>query len=76
MSEVLSIRIPKALKREIEELKGVVDWRKEIIGFLEQRVRYYQKLMVIEQVNEILERHPILPKGAAVRVVREDRDSY
>jgi len=32
--------------------------------------------MVVERVNEILERQPILSDGAAVRVVREDRDSY
>ena len=53
-----------------------LDWRKEIIAYLEQRVRYYRKLMVVERVNEILERQPILSDGAAVRVVREDRDSY
>ena len=76
MSEVLSIRIPRVLKKEIEELKKVVDWRKEIITFLEQRVKYYRKLVVLKQVSEILERHPTLPKGAAVHVVREDRDSH
>ena len=53
-----------------------LDWRKEIIAYLEQRVRYYRKLVVVERVNEILERQPILSEGAAVRVVREDRDSY
>jgi hypothetical protein len=57
-------------------VEGDLDWRKEIIAYLEQRVRYYRKLMVVERVNEILEHQPILSEGAAVRVVREDRDSY
>ena len=76
MSEVLSIRVPRSLKREIEKLKGVVNWREEIVGFLERRVRYYRRLMLVKQVHEILEHHPTLPEGSAARAVREDRDSH
>ena len=76
MTEVFSIRIPKGLKRQIEELKNMVNWREEVVSFLYQRVRYYNKLKTIREVHKILERHPSLPPGAATRLVREDRDSH
>ena len=75
MSEVLSIRIPKRLKRELEELRGVVDWRKEIIEFLEKRVEMYRRARFFEEAHRILEKHPTIPEGYATRSVREDRDS-
>mgnify|MGYP000386112767 CR=1 FL=1 len=75
MGEVLSIRVPRRLKREIEELKEFVDWKKEIIEFLEERVKYYRRLMVLRRVSQSIERHPELPEGFASRSVREDRDS-
>ena len=75
MSEVLSLRIPRRLKEEMEKLRGIVDWRREIIELLEQRVRYYRRLQALREIEEILERHPVLPRGSAARSVREDRDS-
>ncbi len=76
MSEVLSIRIPRELKKKMEELKNFVDWKQEIIKFLEERVKYYEKQRILKEVNEIIERHPRLPKGTAIELVREDRDSH
>jgi len=76
MSEVLSIRIPKELKKEIKELRDVVNWREEITMFLERRVRYYKKLETIRRAHKILEKHPELPRGSAVKTVRGDRDSH
>lgn len=74
MSEVLSIRIPRRLKEEMEELRDIVDWRREILGFLEERVRYYRRLRALREAEEVLSRHPVLPRGAGWRSVREDRD--
>ena len=76
MTEVFSIRVPRELKRQIEELKDMVNWREEVVSFLYQRVRYYNKLRTIKEVHEILERHPSTPPGTAARLVREDRDSH
>ena len=75
-SEVFSIRIPKELKEKIEELKDVVNWKEELVRFLERRVGYYQKLKTIKEVRKILEGHPTLPRGSATKAVREDRDSH
>jgi hypothetical protein len=74
LSTVLSIRIPRKLKEEMNKLKDVVDWKKEIISFIEQRIRYYKKYLVLKEIEKELEKHPLLPKGSRVRSVREDRD--
>ena len=75
MSAVLSIRIPRELKRKLEELSSMVDWRREIIEFLSERVKYYRRLRALQHVEQILQKHPELPRGTAARLVREDRDS-
>ncbi|WP_167827812.1 CopG family transcriptional regulator [Pyrolobus fumarii] len=75
MSEVLSIRVPRDLKKRMMALRDVVDWRREIIAFLEERVRYYERLVALREAEELLRGHPVLPRGMVVRMVREDRDS-
>ena len=75
MSEVLSIRIPRDLKKRMKELEGLVDWKEEIVKFLEERVRYYRRFLAIKRAHEVLASHPLLPRGSAVESVRGDRDS-
>jgi hypothetical protein len=76
MSTVYSFRIPRRLKEEMDKLRDVVDWKKEIVAFIEERVRMYKRQKVLREVVEILKGLPETPKGTAVRLVREDRDSY
>jgi len=76
LSEVLSIRIPRELKKRIDKLKSFVDWKKEIIKFLEDRVRYYERMKIVKEIHKLLETHPTFPKGSVVKAVREDRDSH
>lgn len=58
----------------MEELRDLVDRRSEIRGFLEERVKYYRRLRAMREIEEVLSRHPVLPRGAGWRSVREDRD--
>jgi len=76
MSTVYSFRIPRRLKEEMDKLSDVVDWRKEIVAFIEERVKMYKRQKALREVVEILKGLPETPKGTAVRLVREDRDSY
>jgi len=76
MSTVYSFRIPRRLKEEMDKLRDVVDWRKEIVAFIEERVKMYKRQKALREVVEILKGLPESPKGTAVRLVREDRDSY
>ncbi len=52
MSVVLSICIPRRLKEEMNKLKDVVDWEKEIINFIEQRIRYYKRYIVLKEIGK------------------------
>lgn len=75
MSNVLSIRIPKEVKRKMELLKDVVDWNEEIRRFLESRVDELYRRKVIEEVRRVIERLPEMPRGTVTAYVRGDRDS-
>jgi hypothetical protein len=59
----------------MEGIKDVVDWRSEVIAFIEERVRTYRRLKALKRVDEVLEKLPETPRGLASRLVREDRDS-
>jgi hypothetical protein len=76
MSVVFSIRIPRKLKEEMEELKDIIDWRNEIIAFIEERVRMYKRMKALQEITRMLEELPETPRGMAGRIVREDRDCH
>jgi len=76
LSVVISFRIPKELKRKMDELCGLINWSEEIRRFIEKRVREYEQLRAIEELEEIIRSISIAPKGTAMRYVREDRDSH
>ncbi len=76
MSVVFSVRIPRKLKEEMEKLKDLVDWRSEIIAFIEERVRMYKRMKTLQEITRMLEELPETPRGLAERVVREDRDRH
>jgi hypothetical protein len=60
----------------MDKLKNIVDWRKEIVTFIEERVRMYKRQRALREVIEILKGLPETPSGTAAKLVREDRDSY
>ena len=74
MSDVLSIRVPREIKRKMESLKDLVDWNEEIRKFLESRVDELYRRKVIEEVGRIIENLPETPRGTVTAYVREDRD--
>ncbi len=76
MSVVFSIRIPRKLKEEMEKLKDLIDWRSEIIAFIEERVRMYKRMKALQEITRMLEELPETPRGSAGRIVREDRDCH
>lgn len=75
MSVTVSFRIPRELKRKMDEYRGLVNWSEEVRRFIERRVREYEQLRAIEELEEIIERIPQTPRGTAAGYVREDRDS-
>lgn len=75
MSVTVSFRIPRELKKRMEALRSYVNWSEEVRRFLEQRVRELEQLKAIQELEELIEKLPSLPRGVAARYVREDRDS-
>ena len=76
MSVVISVRVPRRLKEEMDKLSGYVNWSEEIRKFLEERVKELRRKRVLEEARKVIESLPELPPGTATGYVREDRDSH
>ncbi|MCS7128004.1 MAG: CopG family transcriptional regulator [Sulfolobales archaeon] len=75
MSVVVSFRISRELKKKMDSLKTSVNWSEEIRKFIEEKVREYERLRVIEDVENLIKTLPEMPRGTVTLYVREDRDS-
>ena len=75
MGTVISMRVPEELKREMDKLRGEVNWSKEIKEFIKRRIEEYRKKKVFDELVEYIKTLPEAPKGVARELVRESRDS-
>ncbi|RLF18407.1 MAG: CopG family transcriptional regulator [Thermoprotei archaeon] len=72
MSVVFSIRIPKKLKKLMDECKGI-DWAEEVKAFLNKRVRELlmkEYLKIAKEAREQLDRISV----PIDEMIREDRE--
>ncbi len=76
MSVVVSVRIPRKLREEMDKLRDIVDWSEEIRRFLERRVEELKRVKVLKEVRRVIEELPEVPRGTVTGYVREDRDSH
>ena len=76
LSVVISVRIPRKLKKKMDLLGDSVNWSEEIRRFLEARVEELYRLKVLNEVRKVIEQLPEVPRGTVTRYVREDRDSH
>ena len=69
----MSFKLPKELKKKMENLKDIVDWPSELRAFVDERVKAAERSLVIKK---ILERSPekILPAGSVAKAIREERE--
>jgi len=67
--------VPEELKREMDRLRGEVNWSKEIKEFIKRRIEEYRKKKVFDELVEYIKTLPEAPKGVARELVRESRDS-
>ena len=74
MGTVISIRVPEELKREMDRLRGEVNWSEEIREFI-KRIEEYKKREIVNELVEYIKTLPEAPKGVAQELVRESRDS-
>ena len=73
VNEVVSIRIPRELKKKMKEID--INWSEEIRNFIEEKVREHRRKMKLREINEMLKDVRTARRGDAARYVREDRDS-
>jgi len=76
MNDVITVRLPPELKREITKLKDKINWSEEIRNFIRKKVEEYKKQEAIKEVVEYIEKLPDGPEGAIQKLVRENRDSH
>ncbi|RLF13899.1 MAG: CopG family transcriptional regulator [Thermoprotei archaeon] len=73
---VVSIKVPREVKDKMERLRGVVDWPKEIRGFIVRRIEEIERVRNVEMVEGILKGLPVQPRGFISRLVRECREGH
>ena len=73
---VVSVKVSPQTKKEMENLSSQIEWPSEIRGFIENRVAQAKREESIRKARLSLKDMPRLPKGTAVRLVRESRDSH
>ncbi|MDK2372903.1 MAG: CopG family transcriptional regulator [Candidatus Korarchaeota archaeon] len=77
MSEVVSFKVRRDLKRKMEAFKDRVNWSEELRKFVELKIRELEAKESKERIREKLRNAPwSLQKGSSTKLVREDRDSH
>jgi len=46
----------------MDKLKSVIDWRREIVAFIEERAKTYKRQRVLREIIEILKELPENPE--------------
>jgi len=73
---VVSVKVPRRVKEDMERLKDRVRWPEEIRSFIAKKLEETKNRETVEQTEELLDTMPVQPKGTISRLVREDRDSH
>lgn len=76
MSEIIAVKVSRELKKKMKTLKKEVNWPEEIRRFIEAKVREVEAKKTIERITREIENTEGVPKGFAVKLVREDRESH
>ena len=66
MGTMISIRVPEELKREMDRLRGEVNWSEEIREFIKRGIKE-----IFDELVEHIKTLPEAPKGVAHELVRE-----
>ncbi|RUM47409.1 MAG: CopG family transcriptional regulator [Hyperthermus sp.] len=71
MSVVIHVRVPRELKRRLDELR--VNISEEVRLFLERRIRQLEAERLVRELEELLS--SMRKVSDSTRLIREDRDS-
>jgi len=72
---VVSVKVPRWVKEKMKAYSDLVNWPDEIRRMLISKIEEMERVRAVEEAVNLLARLPSAPKGTAVKLVREDRDS-
>lgn len=72
---VISVKVGKDLKKEMDEISKDISWEEEIRAFIRAKIENERMAVNAKRANDILKSVPRLKKGTTRKMVREDRDS-
>ncbi len=72
MSVVIAVRIPKALKEQLDRLN--INYAEEIRKYLKERVKREILRRLVREIRELRKKGPKLRGNLAAKFIREDRD--
>ena len=76
MSDVVSFKVEREVKRKMEAYKDKVNWGEELKRFVEDKIKEVEAEDNMARILEALRRAPwSSEKGVAVSYLRGDRDS-
>jgi hypothetical protein len=73
---VVSVKVPRQVKEEMEKTKDSVKWADEIRSFIIGKLKEERRRKGIEEAEKVLSGIRVLPAKTAAQLVREDRDSH
>ncbi|EWG06542.1 MAG: hypothetical protein ASUL_09024 [Candidatus Aramenus sulfurataquae] len=75
MSEVVSFKVRKEIKRKMELYRNEVNWSEELRNFVEQKIAEIEAKRGIDKISqELKEANWSFKKGTSLELIREDRD--
>ena len=72
----MSFKLPEKLREQMKKYNDQVEWSKELREYIQRKIREIESKNRLEEVHQIIEKTSSLPKGTAMKTVREDRDSH
>ena len=73
---VVSVKVPRKVKEDMEKMKGSVKWPEEIRNFILDKLEREKRIENASKVEEILRGIRRFPKGSTARLIRDDRDRH
>lgn len=76
MSATVSFKVPRQIKEKMADLSSKVRWAEELRDYVIQKIKQLERQKMIEEAEKLLNNVRPAPKGTAVRLLRENRDSH
>ena len=75
VSEVITLRVDREIKRKMEALGPDLNWSEEVRFLLLKRLRQLARERALKLSAEANRGLPALPRGTVAKMIREDRDA-